>query len=79
MHPETTLQHKYRIVSGLPNLQDFVSLLKALQDQVCDVRTKIPGADSVEARQGANFILQGAIDQLSTMGKNKDTIGQGDE
>lgn len=65
------LQHKYKIVAGQPNHQDFIDLLEALGNEVADIRTNIGQPDTVEIRKAIAAYLKLTVDTIRRIRKNE--------
>lgn len=64
-------QHKLKIVAVAPNFQDFVEALIAMRDEISDIRTLVPGVDSIESRKSISDYLTFSIDNLKRIRNNQ--------
>lgn len=73
------LNYYYRLVAGANNYQDVMALLKALSDQIADIRfeLQVPGSpmsysDSESVRKKMVWYLQNVIDTIRRTRENND-------
>lgn len=65
------IDQTYRLIATAPNVGDVITLLKAVTDQVSDIRNPVLKTSvSIETREAVVVVLTSVVDRLRSIGNN---------